>query len=403
MLDKKKEADKIKLKGQLKLYIQWPAIVAVLLVLVNIWVYVTDRKAGILMGMFVVVYIIVAGWLYLRSKTVILKDLVEFAAQYGIVQNTLLKELTVPYAILLDDGKTLWINDLFKQILGGRPRRDVPIGKYIPELNSSIFPKEDNDTVEMDVYLGTKEFKAELRRVSVEGFNDTGLLLQMPAEKEYFIAVHLQDVTELNQYIKANEEQRLLAGLIYIDNYDEVMNFLSTVNHDCGLGIGARHITVSTCGVVPRIYDFAKEHKQYNLALSLHAPNDELRSRLMPVNHAYPLKELMEAVSFYAEENNRRLTFEYILLKGVNDQPQHVKQLAKLMRGLNAYVNLIPYNAVDEKGFQSVDHASAMVFYDALMKQGIRCTIRKEHGGDIDAACGQLRVKHMRKDGVKLP
>ena len=100
MLDKKKEADKIKLKGQLKLYIQWPAIVAVLLVLVNIWVYVTDRKAGILMGMFVVVYIIVAGWLYLRSKTVILKDLVEFAAQYGIVQNTLLKELTVPYAIL---------------------------------------------------------------------------------------------------------------------------------------------------------------------------------------------------------------------------------------------------------------------------------------------------------------
>lgn len=187
------------------------------------------------------------------------------------------------------------------------------------------------------------------------------------------------------------------------DNYDEVMNFLSTVNHDCGLGIGARHITVSTCGVVPRIYDFAKEHKQYNLALSLHAPNDELRNRLMPVNHAYPLKELMEAVYFYAEENNRRLTFEYILLKGVNDQPQHVKQLAKLMRGLNAYVNLIPYNAVDEKGFQSVDHASAMVFYDALMKQGIRCTIRKEHGGDIDAACGQLRVKHMRKDGVKLP
>ncbi len=242
MLDKKKEADKIKLKGQLKLYIQWPAIVAVLLVLVNIWVYVTDRKAGILMGMFVVVYIIVAGWLYLRSKTVILKDLVEFAAQYGIVQNTLLKELTVPYAILLDDGKTLWINDLFKQILGGRPRRDVPIGKYIPELNSSIFPKEDNDTVEMDVYLGTKEFKAELRRVSVEGFNDTGLLLQMPAEKEYFIAVHLQDVTELNQYIKANEEQRLLAGLIYIDNYDEVINSVEEVRQSLLIALVDRKI-----------------------------------------------------------------------------------------------------------------------------------------------------------------
>ena len=183
------------------------------------------------------------------------------------------------------------------------------------------------------------------------------------------------------------------------DNYANVMNFLATVNHDRGLGIGARHITISTCGVVPKIYEFAKEHTQYNLAISLHAPNNALRDQLMPINHAYPLEELMEAIQYYAKENNRRLTFEYILLRGVNDQKEHVNQLAILLRGLNAYVNLIPYNAVDENGFQGVDHEQAMVFYDALMKQGIRCTIRKEHGADIDAACGQLRVKHLRKEG----
>ena len=242
MVDKKREKEKIRLRGQLKLYIQWPSIVALLLVAMNVWVYIIDRRAGILMCIFVIIYIIMAGWLYLRSKSVILKDLVEFAAQYGIVQNTLLKELTVPYAILLNDGKAIWMNDLFKKILGGKPRRDVPISKYIPELNQSIFPKEIEDTVEMDVYYGDKEYKAELRRVSVEGFNDTGLLLQMPAEKEYFIAVHLQDVTELNQYIKANEEQRLIAGLIYIDNYDEVINSVEEVRQSLFLALVDRKI-----------------------------------------------------------------------------------------------------------------------------------------------------------------
>ena len=181
------------------------------------------------------------------------------------------------------------------------------------------------------------------------------------------------------------------------DNYEQVMNFLATLNHDRGLGIGARHITISTCGIVPRIYDFAKEHTQYNLAVSLHAPNDELRNQLMPINQAYPLSSLMEALDAYSKENNRRLTFEYILLRGVNDQPIHAKQLAKLIGKRNAYINLIPYNAVDEKGFQGVAHEEAMVFYDQLMKLGVRCTIRKEHGSDIDAACGQLRVKHLQK------
>lgn len=182
------------------------------------------------------------------------------------------------------------------------------------------------------------------------------------------------------------------------DNYDNVMNFCATVNHDRGLGIGGRHITISTCGLVPKIKDFANEQTQYNLAISLHAPNNELRNRLMPVNRAYPLEQLMEGVDYYCSKNNRRLTFEYILLRGVNDQDEHVAQLTKLIRGYNAYVNLIPYNAVDEHGYRSVDYASAMKFYDKLMKNGIRCTIRKEHGGDIDAACGQLRAKEKNNE-----
>lgn len=183
------------------------------------------------------------------------------------------------------------------------------------------------------------------------------------------------------------------------DNYDAVMKALSIVNHDRGLAIGARHITISTCGIVPKIIEFAQGQYQYNLAISLHAPNDQLRSQLMPINHAYPLKKLMAALDTYASLNNRRLTFEYILLDGVNNTLEHADQLSDLLRGKNAYVNLIPYNAVDEKGFRSVSRNKAMVFYDRLMKRGIRATIRKEHGQDIDAACGQLRIKHVKKEG----
>ncbi|MGL5540175.1 MAG: 23S rRNA (adenine(2503)-C(2))-methyltransferase RlmN [Erysipelotrichaceae bacterium] len=181
------------------------------------------------------------------------------------------------------------------------------------------------------------------------------------------------------------------------DNYDHVLNFLAIINHDRGLAIGARHLTISTSGIVPKIRTFADGGYQYNLAISLHAPNDALRNKLMPINQAYPLNELIDALRYYSEKNNRRLTFEYILLKGVNDLDEHVNQLAKLLHGVNAYVNLIPYNEVDEHGFKSVDRKNAMIFYDKLMKKGVRCTIRKEHGGDIDAACGQLRAKHEQR------
>lgn len=180
------------------------------------------------------------------------------------------------------------------------------------------------------------------------------------------------------------------------DNYDNVINFCSIINSDHGLAIGARHITISTCGIVPRIDDFASGHYQYNLAISLHAPNDELRSRLMPVNRAYPLDTLMASLKRYSIDNHRRLTFEYILLDGVNDSDEMAVELADLIRGMNAYVNLIPYNQVDENGYLSTNEKKALHFYDVLMKHGVKATLRSRHGDDIDAACGQLRAKHER-------
>ncbi|MDR1794201.1 MAG: 23S rRNA (adenine(2503)-C(2))-methyltransferase RlmN [Erysipelotrichaceae bacterium] len=176
------------------------------------------------------------------------------------------------------------------------------------------------------------------------------------------------------------------------DNYDEVLDFVKNANDDRGLGIGARHITISTCGIVPMIRRFANEPYQFNLAISLHAPTDALRDQIMPVNKAYPLSELMGVLDEYAALSNRRLTFEYILLKGFNDSPDCVRALAKLLRGRNAYVNLIPYNTVDNNGFQTVDYKSALQFYDAVSKAGVKCTLRQKHGEDIDAACGQLRA-----------
>ena len=241
-MEKKNEKGKVQLKGQLKLYIQWPAIMSLLLIAMDLWVYKLDHRAGILMAVFVVVYIIMVGGLYFYSKNIIMKDLVEFAAQYGIVQNTLLRELSIPYAILLDDGKAIWMNDEFEAILGGKPKGEAYISKYIPELNRSIFPKEDQRTVTMEVYYDDKEYQAEIRRVSVEGFSDTEQLMELPKEKEYFIAVYLQDVTEFNRIIRENEEQRMVAGLVYIDNYDEVIDSVEEVRQSLLMALVDRKI-----------------------------------------------------------------------------------------------------------------------------------------------------------------
>ena len=177
------------------------------------------------------------------------------------------------------------------------------------------------------------------------------------------------------------------------DNYDNVMSFVRIINHPHGLAIGARHITISTCGLIDGINKYSDEGIQTNLAISLHAPNDEIRNQLMPINKVYPMDDLRKAVSDYINKTNRRVTFEYILLKDINDDIIYARQLAHYLRGLNAYVNLIPYNSVDEHGYQPSSKEQAEIFKSELLRLHINVTMRKEHGRDIDGACGQLRAK----------
>ena len=181
------------------------------------------------------------------------------------------------------------------------------------------------------------------------------------------------------------------------DNYDNVIDFIRIINHPKALAIGARHISVSTCGIVPGILRYAKEGLQSNLAISLHAPNDEIRNKIMPISKGYKMDELMEAVKYYEKEAGRRVTFEYIMLKDVNDSLECAEQLVKLIKGTLAYVNLIPYNPVDENSFQRSEDKQVHKFFSYLMQHGVNTTVRKEFGNDIDAACGQLRAKEVHE------
>ena len=177
------------------------------------------------------------------------------------------------------------------------------------------------------------------------------------------------------------------------DNFDNLVNFIENANNPKGLNIGSRHITVSTCGIVPKIYEFSNLKYQVNLAISLHAPNNELRDKLMPINKVYPLEELIKAVKYYIEKTNRRVTFEYILLSEINDGEKEARELVKLIKGLNAYINLIPYNQGNSNNFKRTKNENIMKFYDIIKKEKINVTVRREFGSNISAACGQLRSK----------
>lgn len=181
------------------------------------------------------------------------------------------------------------------------------------------------------------------------------------------------------------------------DNYDNVIKFLNIINHPLGLEIGARHITVSTCGLVPKIYEYSDFDLQVNLAISLHAPNNEIRNQIMPINNAYKIEELVEAIKYYINKTNRRVTIEYILIHELNDTLACANELCDLLHGLNVYVNLIPYNEVIEKPFKRSKKEAMVAFFDLLKKRRINVQLRREQGGDIDAACGQLRSKHLKK------
>ncbi len=178
-----------------------------------------------------------------------------------------------------------------------------------------------------------------------------------------------------------------------LDNYDEIVEFVKIINDDKGIKIGARHITISTCGLVPKIYELSKLPIQINLAVSFHAPTDEIRNTLMPVNKVYNIDVLVKAIKDYLQVTGRRVTIEYVMLNNVNDSIECANTLAEIFKGMNIYVNLIPYNETNDIEFKRSSKNRIMAFYDSLKKNGINCTIRKEFGGRIDAACGQLRGK----------
>ena len=205
------------------------------------------------------------------------------------------------------------------------------------------------------------------------------------------------EIVEQILYIEEDIKERISHVVVMgigepFDNYDNVMRFIKIINTPKGIDIGARHITISTCGLIPGIEKFMLENSQVNLAISLHAPNDEIRKKIMPIAKAYKLEDLIKTIKKYIQKTNRRVTFEYIMLENINDTTENAEELANLLKGINCYVNLIPYNETENIGYKRTKNKQIMKFYDILKKNKINVTIRKEFGSKVDAACGQLRA-----------
>ena len=185
-----------------------------------------------------------------------------------------------------------------------------------------------------------------------------------------------------------------------LDNFDNVMKFLELVSDENGLNIGMRHISLSTSGIVPRIYDLLEKKPQLTLSVSLHAPNNEIRSRIMPVNKSWDIDELLKACKIYADKTSRRISFEYAMMKGVNDTPECARELSSRLKGILCHVNLIPANEVKEKSHTRSDDNSINQFKSILEKSGLTVTVRRTLGSDINASCGQLRREKMKEDNA---
>lgn len=219
----------------------------------------------------------------------------------------------------------------------------------------------------------------------------------------------VEQIMNVQKHLDEKDEGERVSHIVVMgigepfDNFTNLMDFINVVNDDKGLCIGARHITVSTSGIANKIYEWADAGTQVNLAISLHAPNNELRTRIMKINRAFPIEKLMDSVDYYLEKVNRRITYEYIMLKDVNDHKTEARQLAKLLGDKKhlTYVNLIPYNSVDDNQYQRSDSETIQAFYETLKQNGINCGVRWENGADIDAACGQLRSKQIKKNKEK--
>lgn len=223
-------------------------------------------------------------------------------------------------------------------------------------------------------------------------FCESGRLKKVRNLKSYEMVLQILEVEEdLNIRIS----HIVLMGIGEpFDNYENVMNFIDIINEPKGIDLGARHITVSTSGLVPKINEFANNPKQVNLAISLHAPNNEIRNKIMPINKAYPIEKLIESVKEYIKKTNRRVTFEYIMLKDINDKVENAIELSKLLKGINCYVNLIPYNETSHIEYKKSEKEQILKFYDTLKKNNINVTVRKEFGKKVSAACGQLRSNY---------
>ena len=207
----------------------------------------------------------------------------------------------------------------------------------------------------------------------------------------------------LEQILKVEKDENTkISNIVFmgigepLDNYDNVIKAVKIINDPKGLNIGARHISISTCGLVPKIYKLAEENLQCTLSVSLHSTNNEKRSELMPVNRTYNIQELIKACKYYINKTKRRISFEYALVKGENDSIENSKELAKLLKGMICHVNLIPVNEIKKDGYKKSTNENIMKFRDDLNSRGIVATIRRELGSDIDAACGQLRRKNLK-------
>ena len=265
-------------------------------------------------------------------------------------------------------------------------REDTDVVKY-------LFNLDDNNKIEAVLML--HDYGNSLCISTQVGCNmgchfcESGRLKKIRNLEAYEMVVQLLQVEEdLNLRIS----HIVLMGIGEpFDNYNNVIKFLEIVNNNKGIDIGSRHITISTCGLVPKIKQFADYDKQVNLAISLHAPNNEIRNKIMEINKAYPLEKLIPAIKEYIDKTNRRVTFEYIMLKDINDTRECAKELSELLRGINCYVNLIPYNETSHIEFRKSSKDTILAFYDELKKNQINVTIRREFGSKVKAACGQLR------------
>lgn len=266
---------------------------------------------------------------------------------------------------------------------------DVDVHKYLFELS---------DGNKIEAVLMNHDYGNSLCVSSQVGCNmgcafcESGRLKKV---RNLETAEMVEQVLQIEKDLKKRISHVVLMGIGEpFDNYENVISFIRILNHPKGLAIGARHITVSTCGIVPKIKQFMEDENQVNLAISLHAPNNELRNQLMKINKAYPLEVLMPVLKEYIEKTHRRLTFEYILLRGVNDSDACALELAKLLKGMNCYVNLIPYNETSHFEYKKSSQERILKFLDVLKKNYIQATIRREFGSNVKAACGQLRSNY---------